>query len=281
MFSSNLNIFFNATKVNSPPKPNDYIFIYQNNKILVVNNLEVPTLEELTNLNLKNFTYLFSFSDKNVYLSKDDNSIAYDKYSSHGLRDFLYLPEHTQPAIVFTAYHLMVWYNNNKFCGKCGSPFAHSKTERALECPSCKHLLYPTISPVVIVGIYSNDQLLLTKYARGAYKNYALVAGFVEIGETLEQCVEREVLEEVGLHIKNIKYMGSQPWGITQTLIAGFYAEVDGDTTVTLEDQELKEATWFKREDLPRNNEGNASITWELIYNFRDNIDFFNTFNTK
>ncbi len=276
MFTSDLDIFFDSTKVETTPNENDYIFIYNDNKILTVKDLEVPTLKELDNLNLKDFIYLFSFSDKNVFCAKDEITVT---YNSNTLRDFLYIKENKNPAIALTAFHLMVWYNNNKFCGKCGSSFTHSKTERALQCPNCNNLLYPTISPVIIVGIYSKDELLLTKYARGAYKDYALVAGFVEIGETLEQCVEREVLEEVGLKVKNVKYMGSQPWGITQTLIAGFYAEVEDNKTVKLDDEELKEATWFKREDLPRHNEGNSSVTWELIYNFRDNIDFLNTFN--
>ncbi len=278
MFTSDLDIFFDTTKVDTLPQSTDFVFIYHDNKVLTITPLVVPTFAEIKNAEFNNVTYLFSFADKNVYLVNDDLSSTFQNYNSHAIREFLYLSEFIQPAIVFTSYHLMIWYKNNKYCGKCGTSFTHSKKERALECPNCNHLLFPTISPVVIVGIYCEDELLLTKYAKGAYKNYALVAGFVEVGETLEQCVEREVFEEVGLKVKNIQYMGSQPWGITQTLIAGFYAEVDGDKTVLLDSNELMEGTWFNRNDLPRNNEGNASITWHLIYNFRDNIDFLNTF---
>ncbi len=278
MFKSNLDIYFDDTKIDTHPEDLDYIFIYSDNKVLTVENLVTPTLSQLKDLNLNNFTYLFSFNCKNVYFANDELYEVFENRNSNTLREFLYLKEFTHTSIVFTAYHLMVWYNNNKFCGKCGTPFTHSKTERALMCPDCSHLLYPTISPVIIVGVYSEDELLLTKYAKGAYNNYALVAGFCEVGESLEQCVAREVFEEVGLKVKNIKYMGSQPWGITQTLIAGFYAEVEGDKTVNLDGNELKEGTWFKREDLPKDNEGNASITWTLIYNFRENIDFLDTF---
>ncbi len=278
MFTNNLNIFFDKTKIESNPLHSDYVFIYQDNKVLTVQDFTTPTFAELSALNLTNFIYLFSFEDKSVYCTKDTLCEGFENYGSNTLRDFLYLKDFTHTNIVFTAYHLMLWYKNNKFCGKCGTPFTHSKKERALQCPSCSHLRYPTLSPVVIVGIYCGDEILLTKYAGGNYSNYALVAGFMEIGENLEQCVQREVFEEVGLKVKNIKYMGSQPWGITQTMIAGFYAEVDGDKTVKLDKDELKEGTWFKREDIPRDNEGNASITWSLIYNFRENVNFLETF---
>ncbi len=283
MFKNNLDLIYKKEKLNTIPSDNDYLFIYKENKIITTKNLTLPTVSELNNLDLVNTTYLFSFNDKSMYLcNANDEALSelFELNNSCGIRDFLTFNEYTQPSLAFTSFHLMNWYNNNKYCGKCGSPFSHSPKERALQCPDCNHLLFPVISPVIIVGVYSEDELLLTKYAQGVYNNYALIAGFAEVGESLEQCVEREVFEEVGLKVKNVKYMGSQPWGITQTLIAGFYAEVDGDKTVTLDQEELKEGTWFKREDLPANNV-NLSITWELISNFRKNIDFLNTFDNS
>ncbi len=283
MFKNNLNLFFSKDKIASTPCDDDYLFIYDNNKILTYENITLPKVSQLDGLDLNNLTYLFSFEDKSVYLYNSNSKtlpILFETYTTCTIRDFLTTKEYTHPSLAFASFHLMNWYNNNKFCGKCGSPFTHSLEERALKCPNCNHLLFPVISPVVIVGVHCNDELLLTKYAHGTYNNYALVAGFAEVGESLEQCVAREVFEEVGLTVKNIKYMGSQPWGITQTLIAGFYAEVDGDKTITLDQHELKEGTWFKREELPTNNE-NSSITWELIYNFKNNINFLNTFDTS
>ncbi|MFV0441346.1 MAG: NAD(+) diphosphatase [Lachnospirales bacterium] len=276
MFKSDFEIYFNDKAVNNKPTLDDYIFIYKDNNVLTITDLKTPTLRELSTLSLNDFAYLFSFEDKNVFLCND--VIELDKYHTNTLREFLYLTEFRHTSIMFTAYHLKVWYENNKYCGKCGNTFTKSKKERSLFCEKCYHILYPTISPVVIVGIYSEDELLLTKYAKGKYRNYALVAGYVEVGESLEECVSREVFEEVGLKIKNIKYMGSQPWGISQTTIAGFYAEVDGSKEVKLDNNELAEGTWFKRCDLPRNNEGNGSITWALIYNFRNNEDFLNNY---
>ena len=96
-----------------------------------------------------------------------------------------------------------------------------------------------TISPSVIVAVYDGDRLLLTKYKGQTHNRYALVAGFCEIGENLEQAVRREVEEEVGLKVKNLYYYKSQPWPFTSTMLAGFYAELDGDSTVKLQEDEL------------------------------------------
>ena len=105
-------------------------------------------------------------------------------------------------------------------------------------------------------------------YIKGVYKKYALVAGFNEIGETLEDTVRREVMEEVGLKVKNIRYYKNQPWGLSSSLLVGFFAELDGQATVTLDTNELSEATWFKREDIREHNLS-ISLTQEMIEVFR------------
>ncbi len=151
--------------------------------------------------------------------------------------------------IVFTAVHINEWYIENKFCGKCGKTMSQRKGERVLKCTSCDLTKYPQINPVVIVGIHDGNKLLLTKYANSTYDRYALVAGFVEVGESFEDAVRREVMEEVGLQVKNITYFASQPWGgITGGILAGYFAELDGDNTVKLDLEELKEGTWFTKE---------------------------------
>ena len=116
-------------------------------------------------------------------------------------------------------------------------------------CPECKNIEYPKISPAVIVAVTNGNRLLLSRYARGGYRNYALIAGFAEVGETLEDTVRREVMEEVGLKVKNIRYYKSQPWSFSDSLLVGFFAELDGDDTITLEEEELAEAVWFERDN--------------------------------
>ena len=109
-----------------------------------------------------------------------------------------------------------------------------------LSCPSCKNTVFPKIALAVIVGVTNGDKILMTKYADREYKRYALVAGFTEIGETAEETVCREVMEEVGLHVKNIHYYKSQPWGVDGNVLMGFYCDLDGDDTIHLDTTRLR-----------------------------------------
>lgn len=160
------------------------------------------------------------------------------------------------------------WYRDNRFCGRCGAPLEDSRTERALVCPACGRVVYPKICPAVIVAVRNGERLLLTRYAGRAIKNYALIAGFNEIGETIEDTVRREVFEETGVHVKNLQYYKSQPWVFTDTLLMGFYCDLDGDSHITLQESELSEGTWVRREDLPEDT-AHLSLTGEMIDRFR------------
>ena len=110
---------------------------------------------------------------------------------------------------------------------------------------------FPKICPAVIVGVTDGNRILMSKYAGRSYKKYALLAGFTEIGETVEETVAREVMEEVGLKVKNIRYYKSQPWAFSDTLLMGFYCDLDGDAEVTLDEEELALAEWFERDEIP------------------------------
>jgi len=163
-----------------------------------------------------------------------------------------------------TAYHLYVWYRNNRFCGHCGTATIHDEKERMLRCPQCGNMIFPRISPAVIVAVVDGSKILMSKYAGREYKRYALIAGFTEIGETAEETVAREVMEEVGLSVKNIRYYKSQPWGIDGNLLLGFFADLDGDGTIRLDEEELAEAEWFERDAMPAHDDG-ISLTREMM----------------
>lgn len=137
-----------------------------------------------------------------------------------------------------------------------------------MKCEECGYIIYPRLNPAVIVGVRNGDSLLLTKYRQG-YGYNALVAGFVEIGETLEECVAREVMEETGLSVKNITYYKSQPWGIAGDILVGFYCDVDGDDTIHMDDNELKYAEWVRREDIEL-QPANYSLTNEMMRMFKN-----------
>ena len=173
-----------------------------------------------------------------------------------------------------TAYHLYVWYRDNSFCGRCGEHLEYSHKERAMICPSCGNVVYPKIAPAVIVGILnsSGDRIVMTRYAGREYKGHALVAGFCEIGETAEDTVRREVLEEVGLHVRNIRYYKSQPWGFDSNLLFGYYCTADEDETIHMDDGELAKAVWVSRDEIGE-EERNLSLTAEMIMHFKEEGD--------
>lgn len=224
--------------------------------------------------------YLFSVDDKRYFLLYDhDNGsgkeagIRYQKpgfeyYTIREIRDRFSGEDDVNIFAVFTAYHLWKWYADNRFCGKCGSQLSHSEKERALICSECGNVVYPRINPAVIVGVIKGDCLLLTKYRRG-YAHNALVAGFTEIGETLEETVEREVMEETGVKVRNIRYYKSQPWGMAQDILVGFYCYAEGDAEIHMDESELKYAEWVKREDIVL-QPNNLSLTNEMMKMFKD-----------
>ena len=163
---------------------------------------------------------------------------------------------------------LMRWYRQNALCGACGEAMVDSTTERARICPRCGAVVYPRINPAVIAAVHDGDRLLLTRYRGRAHKAYSLVAGFNEIGESIEDTVRREVMEEAGLRVKNLRFYRSQPWVFTDSLLMGFFAELDGPDEIRMEEDELSEAGWIHRDSLPEDH-SDISLTGEMIELFR------------
>ena len=172
-----------------------------------------------------------------------------------------------------TACHLASWYERRRLCGKCGAETRRSEKERMLECPACAAMYYPRISPAVIVGVTDGDKLLLTRYVNRPPGSFALIAGFAEIGESIEGTVRREVMEEVGLRVKNLRFYKSQPWGFSGSLLMGFYCDLDGNGEITLDNNELGYAEWTERGAIAV-TDASFSLTGEMIEAFRtaDNL---------
>lgn len=259
--------------VNAKPDLEDFIIYIEDDKFLVGGKegaMLFPRFKEFNN-DFEHIIYLFSIDETKFFLSTDkiyNTSIGYKFMTLQEIRSQMKAPL-TMMFAAYTAWHLALWYRDNQFCGRCGNKTKHSETERAVICTSCGHVIYPKIMPAVIVGVTNGNELLLTKYANRNLPYYALIAGFVEIGETVEECVQREVMEEVGLKVKNIKYYKSQPWGVVQDVLMGFFCEVDGDTTIKLERNELKEAIWTAREDIIGQSD-DWSLTHNMMMKFKE-----------
>ena len=261
------------------PCASDSAFLFSEGKVLARYNqcaqsLNFPTCGDFSAQPLT-ATYLFAIDNQKYFLILEKAELPaglsdFSFYTLRQLRDLPLAPEaKTSLFAAFSAYHLWKWYDDNKFCGHCGKPLVHDTVERALCCSDCKSKIYPRINPAVIIGILNQkkDKILITKYRTG-YAHSALVAGFTEFGETLEQTVEREVMEEVGLNVKNIRYYKSQPWALAQDLLAGFFCEVDGDETIRMDESELKYAEWVSREEVEL-QPNNYSLTNEMMKLFK------------
>ena len=167
-----------------------------------------------------------------------------------------------------TACQLWRWEQSRRYCGRCGTKTQPSQAERARVCPGCGLTEYPKICPAIIVAISDGDKLLMARNVNSKTGNYALIAGFVEIGESFEQAVHREVMEEVGIKVKNVRYYKSQPWGFSDSIMIGFTAELDGSPALRLQESEIADAKWVPREQVPPSG-GSISIGGELIEHFR------------
>ena len=221
-------------------------------------------------------TYLFSLGEERFFLALEDRVAAPAGFAYESVNWLRHAePQHLLFAAA-TASQLDRWYRDNRFCGRCGAPTELGPSSREIVCPECARIVYPKICPGAICAVVrladdpADDAIVLTRYAGRMTALWALVAGFTEIGEPLEDTVRREVMEEVGLSVKNLRFYKSQPWSFTDTLMAGFWCEVDGDPTITVDRSELKEARWFRRDEIPLERTGDrASMTGEMIERFR------------
>lgn len=273
--------FDNAYRKQRPEAEDFALFIKEGKTLLMKqaekgnekteDSLVIPTVQELSAYfpsAANQALYLFSIDSKAYFLFEDLKGDIPSCMELQGTQYFRMMKPDYQAFAAITATQLSRWRDSRRFCGHCGTATVHSETERAYLCPSCGQIEYPKISPAVIVAITDGDRLLMSRYRDRPYRGYALIAGFVEIGESFEQTVSREVLEEVGLKVKNIRYFKSQPWAFTDTEMIGFFAELDGDDTIVLEEDELSEAAWYHRDEIP-DDEVTISVGSEMKMAFK------------
>ena len=258
------NEFRNITAV-----PADTVLCFQEGQVLLRreadDTLTLPTLSQIANTETAALPrYLFRMHECSFFLWTDDAPVSLDGFAFEPVRMLRQLKSKEICYAIMTGWHLYNWYRTNRLCGCCGTPTEHDTKERMLRCPNCGNMIFPRISPAVIVAVTNGDQLLLSKYAGRAYTRYALLAGYAEIGETIEQTVHREVMEEVGLRVKNLRYYKSQPWGVDGNLLFGFYCDVDGSDDIRIDEEELAMADWYPRDALPAKDDG-ISLTREMI----------------
>lgn len=259
------------------PKDSDLVMSFKGRNLIMKDenkSVVFPTVKDYLEINKdakEKLLYLFKIDDESCFLWLGDFDCIPKDFEIWNLVDFRAVGSTEDYLKAFTARHLHMWYMDNKFCGRCGKPTTIGTKERNLLC-ECGNMIFPKIMPAVIVGVRNKDKLLRTRYKNRPGTNWALVAGFVEIGETAEECVAREVMEETGLKVKNITYYRSQPWGMDQDLLLGFFCDVDGDDTIRLDNEELSEGKWFTREEIEKSDRL-QSLTATMTEEFRKGKD--------
>ncbi len=265
-------IFNNRFEI-SRPKDTDCLVLVKDRRILLKNReeIEFPKAEDLPCVPEDCF-YLFAVSGVKFYALPDrcekelqaEGFVFTDQNAAARKQ-----PKHLGFAAA-VAVELCDWYQKNHFCGRCGQKTRPDTKERMLVCPCCGNLIYPRINPVIITAVTDGDKLLVTKYKdRTTQPRFALVAGFAEIGESIEDTVRREVFEETGAEVQNIRFYKSQPWPLSGSLLLGFVCTADSSRPIVLQEDELGFAGWVRRDEITQQDDG-FSLTSEMIRAFAE-----------
>ncbi len=250
----------------------DFLLCYKDNQILLKKtgvDYEIPRKMDFLEFP-DSPVYLFSIHSNHCF-GLVDFDFRHPLFEFHDIFILRNLKNKEFAWIGSVGHQLMTWYKDNRYCGRCGSRTELKKDERAIVCPECNRVIFPKILPAVIVAITCNNKILLAKGKNYKGDFYALIAGYVDIGESIEETVVREVKEEVGLDIKNLKYYKSQPWPFSSSLMLGFTAEADDNQHIIIYEKEISEAGWFARGNLPP-HASSVSISGDLIDSFEKGL---------
>ena len=246
------------------PDTDDYIFIFNSERELYLdsNNQLANSLDDFD----VNFCfYIGEYKGKKAFIANSDSS---DR--SYNLKE-VYDLDHDLYLMAAKAVLVNDWYISHRFCGRCATPTILDEKDMMMKCPECGQNHYPRIAPAIIVAIRKNDELLMAQHSYHDTIRYALIAGFVEPGESIEDAVHREVKEEVGIKIKNLQYKRSQSWPFPNSLMLGFTAEYEsGD--IKVDGDEIVKAKWFKKDEIIR-YDSDISISDWLVQEFIDSTD--------
>ena len=254
---------------------NELWFLVNNGQLLVkvdVDYMRIPYFKDIKNLNLDfNKGYcLGEFKDGICFGIEINEDIEInEELKIISLYEAGILLEEELFFIAGRANQIVHWDKTHKFCGKCGSETKNKEDEKAKICTKCNFVTYPVISPAIIVAITKEDEILLAHNKGFKDNKYGIIAGFVDPGESLEECVKREVFEEVVIKIKNIKYYGSQIWPCPNSLMIGFSAEYESGE-IKVDGKEIVKAGWFKKDNFPKIPD-KMSIARKMIDYFAEN----------
>ncbi|MCC6792823.1 MAG: NAD(+) diphosphatase [Thermomicrobiales bacterium] len=232
-------------------------FVFRRGEVLITGAMgddAIPRRATLTRLGLEpaRANYLGHLSGEPVYAAElDDEVLAPDGFGFRALRGLYGLVDDQFFALAGRAAQILEWDRSHQFCGRCGTPTEPMPAERAKRCPACGSMSFPRLSPAVIVLVEHGEQVLLARHTRSTDGMYALIAGFVEPGETLEEAVQREIREECGIEVDRIAYFGSQPWPFPHQLMIGFTAQYAGGD-VRIDGIEIADAKWFTARAMPK-----------------------------
>ncbi len=254
-------------------RESDRFVIFKGSQIIVNGDNFVLDFEHLDVQLLHDSQLLLIEEEPSGFIAVQANSslIAELDAEYRSLRSLLFTQRDYDFSVAGKASQIIDWYGTHRFCGGCGNPTRHHETERAVLCIQCNKQFYPRINPCAIVLVVRGREVLLARSARFRTGFYSCLAGFIEIGETAEDTVLREVREEVGIGVSHIRYVKSQSWPFPSQLMLGFIAEYESGEIV-LEPDEIEEAGWYDVNALPNVPLPGISVAGELIQQYAKEV---------